>query len=108
MTNGTVVILGRTLPNLGAGMTGGKVYVFNAQNGFANDKYVSALSVSPGDADELLSILADYAEETGSVRAREIIDSWEESKNEFTIYVPVKEARKIMEQIEQENRIHAA
>jgi glutamate synthase domain-containing protein 2/glutamate synthase domain-containing protein 1/glutamate synthase domain-containing protein 3 len=108
MTNGTVVILGRTLPNLGAGMTGGKVYVFNAQSGFANDKYVTALSISSGDADELLGILADYAEETGSVRAREIIDTWEESKNEFTLYVPAKEARKIMEHIEQENRIHAA
>jgi glutamate synthase domain-containing protein 2/glutamate synthase domain-containing protein 1/glutamate synthase domain-containing protein 3 len=108
MTNGTVVILGETLPNLGAGMTGGKVYLYGNQEDNVNDTYVTGLSLSPEHADELLAILTDYVTETGSNRAQDIIDSWEERRNDFTVYLPLKEARKILEGTKIENNIHAA
>ena len=42
MTGGTVVILGKTGPNIGAGMTGGCIYLRKDQVGHLNAEYVLA------------------------------------------------------------------
>jgi len=95
MTNGTVVILGAVQNNLGAGMTGGTLYLLEPQAEQVNDKYIIPVYLTEEDKDVLYNLLIDYVRETESPLAKEIIDSWNEKQNEFVKYVPIKEAEKL-------------
>ena len=41
MTNGTVVILGQTSDNIGAGMTGGTLFMYEDPNDRVNSNYIA-------------------------------------------------------------------
>jgi glutamate synthase domain-containing protein 3 len=85
MTNGTVVVLGAFGRNLGAGMSGGEVYVHDPESVLGlrlNDDLVVAQPLR-GSADELRKLLDRHVRYTGSVRAQSILDRWEESAREF-------------------------
>ena len=100
MTNGRVVILGPVQYNLGAGMTGGKLYLYGDQTDRVNDKYISAVGLTDDDKKELHDLLNDYFRETESPLAKTILEKWRESQNNFVKYIPVKEARAILEEQE--------
>jgi glutamate synthase domain-containing protein 2/glutamate synthase domain-containing protein 1/glutamate synthase domain-containing protein 3 len=80
MTNGTVVILGRTGKNFGAGMTGGVAYVLDLENRFEklyNNQLVSISRLeAEADVTELKNIIQKHQELTGSPRATEILSDW--------------------------------
>ena len=86
MTSGTVVILGRHGVNLGAGMSGGEVYVHDPEERLLlrlNEQLVAALRIELRDTDPLRDLLDRHVRHTGSARAQELLDRWEEAASEF-------------------------
>jgi glutamate synthase (NADPH/NADH) large chain/glutamate synthase (ferredoxin) len=77
MTNGTVVILGRTGKNFGAGMTGGVAYILDLENQFESLYNSQLVSISrltdAADIAQLESLVKKHFEVTGSERAKEIL-----------------------------------
>ena len=81
MTAGTVVILGETGRNFGAGMTGGTVYVLDEKEQFEkkyNSDWVKIEKVT-GEADikSLMALIQNHATYTGSQHAENILTNWE-------------------------------
>ena len=121
MTGGTVVVLGKTGRNFAAGMSGGVAYVFDEDGQFAkrcNTAQVALDKVLPvaeqeasvpraiwhrDQADETLlkKLIEDHHKWTGSLRAREILDTWAESRAKFVKVFPNEYKRALGE-------IHAA
>jgi glutamate synthase domain-containing protein 3 len=86
MTSGTVVILGRHGVNLGAGMSGGEVYVHDPEERLplrVNEQLVAAWRIELRDTDPLRDLLDRHVRHTGSTRAQELLDRWEEAASEF-------------------------
>ncbi|OYT87118.1 MAG: glutamate synthase subunit alpha [Burkholderiales bacterium PBB6] len=108
MTGGTVVVLGKTGRNFAAGMSGGVAYVFDEDGKFAqrcNTAQVSLDKVLPRDEQEasipaaiwhrdqpdealLKKLIEDHHKWTGSLRARDILDHWAESRAKFVKVFP--------------------
>jgi glutamate synthase (ferredoxin) len=81
MTGGTVVVLGETGRNFGAGMTGGTAYVLDESETFErrfNPALVALHRISdPADAAQLRDLVTAHWEATGSPRARDVLADWE-------------------------------
>jgi glutamate synthase domain-containing protein 2/glutamate synthase domain-containing protein 1/glutamate synthase domain-containing protein 3 len=90
MTNGTVVILGDTSFNIGAGMTGGEVFTLHDNQRFINGEYVTPVSLNSGAEERLRDILEDYVETTQSSSATSILANWESARREFIWLLPKK------------------
>ncbi|MCA6218720.1 glutamate synthase subunit alpha [Ideonella sp. B7] len=108
MTGGTVVVLGKTGRNFAAGMSGGVAYVYDEDGLFAkrcNTAQVALEKVLPaaeqetavdpaiwhrGATDEALlkKLVEDHHKWTGSLRARDILDHWAESRAKFVKVFP--------------------
>ena len=121
MTSGTVAVLGRTGRNFAAGMSGGVAYVYDEDGQFAsrcNTSMVALEKVLPaqeqetavdraiwhkGQADEVLlkKLIEDHHKWTGSLRARDILDHWADSRARFVKVFPHEYKRALSE-------IHAA
>ncbi|TCP40211.1 glutamate synthase large subunit [Rhodovulum marinum] len=92
MTGGVAVILGRIGANFGAGMTGGMAYLYDP-DGIAQDRMnmetlvTCRVTVQHWEA-ELKGLIARHAEETGSRRARDILDHWDLEKGNFLQVCP--------------------
>ncbi|MBX9685551.1 MAG: glutamate synthase large subunit [Candidatus Obscuribacterales bacterium] len=87
MTGGVVVVLGSVGRNCAAGMTGGLAFVFDEDRSLAtkmntnNDLKLETLS--PEYETLLRSLIAAHRQLTGSIRAKHILDSWQESRGRF-------------------------
>ncbi len=95
MTGGRVVILGRTGVNFAAGMTGGLAYVYDETGDFdlrCNVGTVDLESVESGSDDEaeLLELLHQHLEVTGSPKAGAILADWADSRPRFVKVYPVE------------------
>lgn len=90
MTRGTVVILGQAGLNTGSGMTGGRIYLLDAQPENINSEYIAACDLSSDDQAELYEILSDYLKETASPMAETILNNWDTQKQRFSLYLPLK------------------
>jgi glutamate synthase (ferredoxin) len=91
MTSGTVVILGRHGVNLGAGMSGGEVYVHDPEDRLLlrlNDQLVAARRLDLRDAEALRELVDRHHRYTGSARAEELLERWEEAVPEFWQVLP--------------------
>jgi glutamate synthase (NADPH/NADH) large chain len=97
MTGGRVVILGQTGVNFGAGMTGGKAFVYNdiESDRFyekINPELVEALRIDQdewdADAFELKTLLKDYYDKTGSETAKFILENWRTQIRKFWMVAP--------------------
>ncbi len=93
MTGGTVVILGPTGRNFGAGFSGGDVYVLDLDMARVNPKAAKDGSLKflvPDlqDAEELFGLVKAHAEQTGSVTAQTLVRNWSTSLRRFTHVVP--------------------
>jgi len=93
MTNGTVVILGKVSNNLGAGMTGGRLFLYGDQEEFVNKEYIAPVDLTAEDTSELKSILEDYLKETDSNTAQFILMHWETAQGNFKKYVPLSQVK---------------
>jgi glutamate synthase domain-containing protein 3 len=92
MTNGTVVILGETSFNIGAGMTGGEVFVSKRNERFINSEYVVPAPMNDEARGRLKEILEDYLSTTSSRTAQALLNGWAEGCNEILWLVPKKVA----------------
>ena len=95
MTGGRVVILGRTGVNFAAGMTGGIAYILDEDGDFdlrCNLDTVDLESIRAGsqEEEELLELLNQHAEATGSAKARRILGEWDEWRGRFVCVIPVE------------------
>ncbi|MDP1901349.1 MAG: glutamate synthase-related protein [Rubrivivax sp.] len=115
MTGGTVVVLGRTGRNFAAGMSGGVAYVYDEDGHFGgrcNASMVALEKVLPREeqagpaagwhreqADEALlkKLIEEHHRWTGSLRARELLDHWADSRNRFVKVFPHEYKRALAE-----------
>ena len=92
MTGGTVVILGPTGRNLGAGFSGGHVFVLDLDMGKVNpESAAGALRFAPLDETSepvVRALVERHAQETGSGFAQSLLDDWDNAKTRFTHMVP--------------------
>lgn len=109
MTSGTVIILGSTSYNVGAGMTGGELIALDLDEEYINRQYITEIELSAEDETQLQAILGDYVRETGSKRAKTILENWKDWKHRLTKLLPVKVAQaakaktaQVLEKIEDE------
>ena len=92
MTGGVAVILGRIGANFGAGMTGGMAYLYDPE-GLAT-QYINPESLvlcpvtQPHWESELKGLIEQHLKETGSRRAADIVQNWEEERANFLQVCP--------------------
>jgi glutamate synthase domain-containing protein 2/glutamate synthase domain-containing protein 1/glutamate synthase domain-containing protein 3 len=81
MTGGTIVILGETGRNFGAGMTGGVGYVLDENQQFEkkiNPQLIKLERITEKvDEDTLIGLIQKHAELTGSHRSEKILADWD-------------------------------
>jgi glutamate synthase (ferredoxin) len=92
MTGGTVVVLGTTGRNFGAGMTGGTAFVFDGENtlsGRLNPELVQlARLTDDADAVRVRELVQQHAESTASAWARSLFENWPERLGWFWKITP--------------------
>ena len=92
MTSGTVLVLGSTGRNFGAGMTGGTAFVYDRENNFSkrmNPQLVRAERIaSDEDGTRLRDLVQQHADATASAWARDLLDCWDESRSLFWKVIP--------------------
>ena len=92
MTGGRAVIIGPTGKNFAAGMSGGIAYVYDEHNRLyrnLNKELVLMERVeNKSDCEELKTILEKHVKYTGSVKARKILDNFEEEITKFKKIIP--------------------
>jgi glutamate synthase (NADPH/NADH) large chain/glutamate synthase (ferredoxin) len=102
MTGGTVVVLGSTGKNFGAGMTGGLAFVFDEEDKFSgryNDQLVGAERLTEADDQTVLKdLVARHLEKTGSPLAARILEGWNEYLRYFWKVTPHVPAAKPIEE----------
>ncbi len=99
MTRGTVLVLGTTGKNFGAGMTGGTAYVLDLREEFLldlNPELVTATRlVEEEDIITVKGLIYKHLERTESRRAKEILAQWPVYQDKFwrvcPTYVPPAE-----------------
>ncbi len=100
MTGGRVVVLGPTGRNFAAGMSGGIAYVYDSDNRFAgrcNTDLVDLEPLAAQDDEELRNLIAEHAQRTGSLVARNILARWEAARGRFIKVMP-SDYRRALEQ----------
>ncbi len=95
MTGGTVMVIGPTGRNFGAGMSGGVAYVLDLRDGALNGLALStgALQLSGLDASDeevVETLLRKHAEETGSPRAAALLADLPATFARFTRVLPTE------------------
>jgi glutamate synthase (NADPH/NADH) large chain len=95
MTGGIVAILGPTGNNFGAGMTGGVAFVYDENHTFVenvNHELIEAVRIDTDDGDEarhyLKRLLKDYVVETGSEKAKQLLDNFRVEIRNFWLVRP--------------------
>jgi glutamate synthase (ferredoxin) len=98
MTGGTVVVLGVTGYNFGAGMTGGVAYVLDEQQKFAERYNSDLIRIDPlndEDAARLRALIERHASITSSPRAAAILQDWERYRPLFWRAMPKESVARI-------------
>jgi glutamate synthase (NADH) len=94
MTGGRVVILGSTGNNFGAGMSGGRAFVYDPEASFhqrVNHDMVLLETLDEwgtDEEDELRMLVQEHVDETGSAIGRRILDNWQEERLCFVKVMP--------------------
>ncbi len=100
MTQGTVVVLGRTGRNFGAGMSWGTAFVLDEDGSFPrryNPELVTIQRLEGHQDEELLrSLIEEHAHKTGSPWARHILDHWPQFRPKFWKVVPLSVPMDVM------------
>jgi glutamate synthase (NADPH/NADH) large chain len=127
MTGGVVVVLGETGRNFAAGMSGGIAYVLDADGSFKDRCNTAMVALEPVksaeggpdagapmqrspavenngmgdmllfDAERLRILIERHLLHTGSARARELLDNWDETLKRFVKVMPVDYRRALLD-----------
>ncbi len=99
MTGGVAVILGSIGANFGAGMTGGMAYLYDPDGEALpnmNPETLVTCSVSVDHWErQLHGLISRHAAETGSAKARDILQHWDTEKAHFIQVCPKEMLNKI-------------
>jgi glutamate synthase (NADPH/NADH) large chain/glutamate synthase (ferredoxin) len=96
MTQGSVVVLGHTGKNFGAGMTGGTAYVYDPKAEFIgkyNSDFVDIARVSEDRCGEVKRLIERHALQTDSPLAGDILANWDENRGQFWAIIPHETTR---------------
>jgi glutamate synthase (NADPH/NADH) large chain len=111
MTGGVAVILGRVGDNFAAGMTGGMAFVFDPDRTFAarmNGETVVAVPLRAAHWENLLKeLIGRHVAETGSPLGRDILRTWEESRDRFHQVVPKEMLTRLSHPLEEPEALRA-
>jgi len=92
MTGGRVLVLGKTGRNFGAGMSGGRAYIWDPENIFpsrVNRDMVDVERVTdPETLAEIRDLLVRHLGLTGSRRGRDLLHAWERTSAQFWQVIP--------------------
>ena len=97
MTGGTVVILGQTGFNLGAGMTGGECYVHDDSSWILariNSALVEARRLDTAQLDQVREMIQRHVALTESRRGTELLENWDDAWRGFWRIAPKSELAK--------------
>ncbi|MBG1241795.1 glutamate synthase-related protein [Nostoc sp. NZL] len=96
MTGGVIVVLGKVGRNVAAGMTGGLAYFLDEDDSFrklVNPEIVKIQRViTEAGAKQLQELIKTHGERTGSLKAKKILQDWQEFLPKFWQLVPPSEA----------------
>jgi len=98
MTGGTVVVLGPTGLNLGAGMTGGECFVLDEHAEILariNGQLVDARRPNSAQLDRAYALIARHAEVTESARARALLADWHQASHALWRVAPRDEMSRV-------------
>ncbi len=91
MTGGTVVVLGRTGRNVGAGMTGGTVFLYDPDR-YAKSRMADSApalrKLDEADAERLHDLVREHHLRTGSLIAERLLEDWSAATSDFWILRP--------------------
>jgi glutamate synthase domain-containing protein 3 len=97
MTGGRVVVLGETGINFGAGMSGGLAYVYDPGQKLdsrCNLEMIDLeLVIEQNDIDELRNMISLHEAYTGSIKAKTILERWDECLPFFIKVFPMEYRR---------------
>lgn len=98
MTGGTVLVLGRTGRNFGAGMSGGTAYVLDLVPALVNVEAVRSneLALDPLDDEDaalVQKLLRAHLDETGSPVAAQLLEDFPSTRARITRLLPTEYAR---------------
>ncbi|MBV4420110.1 glutamate synthase large subunit [Clostridium tyrobutyricum] len=91
MTGGTIVVIGSTGRNFGAGMTGGVAYVLDEKNDFNKKCNMDMIEINELENDDeslVYDLIKEHHENTNSSKAKSILDNWDEFKSKFRKVIP--------------------
>ncbi len=66
MTSGRIIILGRVLDNIGAGMSGGEIYILKKHLGHINSESIKPAPIQAKDLENIKRLLTEYRDHTDS------------------------------------------
>ena len=92
MTGGISVVLGSIGANFGAGMTGGMAYLYDPKGLAAPMMNMETLVTCPVTIphwqEELKELVTRHADETGSLKAADILQHWDQERHNFVQVCP--------------------
>ncbi|MCB0495101.1 MAG: hypothetical protein KDC79_03115, partial [Cyclobacteriaceae bacterium] len=91
MTGGTVVVLGETGRNFGAGMSGGTAYLYDAHGKTVPKINIGMVDIDPLDEKDkqlLKKLVEKHVETTGSAKGKELLTNWEKELKRFIKVMP--------------------
>ena len=88
MTGGTVLVLGPTGRNFGAGMSGGNAFVLDLDEDLVNRELVDVLDLRPDDLTTVRELLVRHQELTGSAVAEQVLAEGEAGLSRFRLVLP--------------------
>ena len=106
MTGGTVVVLGATGRNFGAGMSGGIAYVLDSSGDFGSRVNAETVDLDPLDAQDLETVqrmLRRHFQYTRSAKADDVLRKWESEAAKFVKVFPKDYKRALTDRIQAES-----
>jgi glutamate synthase (ferredoxin) len=88
MTGGTVVVLGEVGLNVAAGMSGGELYVLDAEGRLPLRLNTQLVVAERGASTHLRELLEHHLRHTGSPRASQVLEHWNDCVDAFWHVVP--------------------
>ncbi len=109
MTGGRVVILGETGVNLGAGMSGGIAYIYDPTGRLDSRSNLSMIDLDyieeESDKAELKRMLENHLRYTGSKKAKDILDNWDDALPSFVKVFPMEYRRVLGKMMKEDEAI---
>jgi len=107
MTGGRAVILGSAGRNFGAGMSGGRAFVYDSNDSFASRVNLDMVDVERPAEDEYDLIKGDierHVAYTNSSRGRRLLEDWENERLRFKKVIP-RQYKRVLEALETAQRL---